>query len=146
MRMIIQRFSIFSHKNVTQIPLECFKFISGYKTFLPCRLLFICSLSFKLSFKQLQFHKYLMLIVNVGSPYWKTFWRYKWINNEALIRYSHINLNPKAGLVFPKTTSTVERTKGFQSSNVFTCQSCRLNSSLFVRIDTLFLIWLINDS
>ena len=69
MGMIIQRFSIFSHKNVTQIPLECFKFISGFKTFLPCRSLFMCSLRFKLSFKQLQFHKYLMPVVNVGSSY-----------------------------------------------------------------------------
>ena len=146
MGMIIQRFSIFSHKNVTQIPLECFKFISSYKTFLPCRSLFMCSLSFKLSFKQLQFHMYLMLIVNVGSPYLKTFWRYKWINNEALIKYFHISLNSKAGLVFQKTTSTVKRTKGFQSSNVFPCQSCLLNSSLFARIDTLFFLWLISDS
>ena len=134
MEMIIQRFSIFSHKNVTQIPLECFKFKSGYKTNLPCRSLFMCCLSFK----QLQLHKYLMLIVNVGSPSWETLWRHKWINNEALIRYSHFSLNSKAGLVFPKATGTVKKTKGFRSSNVFTCQSCLLNSSLFARIDTLF--------
>ena len=73
MGMIIQRFSIFSHKNVTQIPLECFKFISGYKTFLPCRSLFMCSLGFKLSFKQLQFHMYLMLNCQCGKSLFKDF-------------------------------------------------------------------------
>ena len=63
--------------------------------------------------RQLQFHKHLIVNVDVGSLSWKISWSCRWINNEAFIRYSYFSINYRAGLVFLNLYWHLEKDQGF---------------------------------